>query len=84
VLTWRLHAWRPYCPWQGFLAERGHTNEDLLEAVKAEQAKNPDGVLGMDTVGVILATLEYDVFLQVQSQTGQRSDMLPYLLTVTD
>jgi hypothetical protein len=66
------------------LAERGHTNEDLLEAVKAEQAKNPDGVLGMDTVGVILATLEYDVFLQVQSQTGQRSDMLPYLLTVTD
>ena len=66
------------------MAERGHTNEDLLEAVKAEQAKNPDGVLGMDTVGVILATLEYDVFLQVQSQTGQRSDMLPYLLTVTD
>ena len=30
-----------------------------------QQAKNPDGALGMDTVGVILATLEYDVFLQV-------------------
>lgn len=33
----------------------------------SQQAKNPDGVLGMDTVGVILATLEYDVFLQVSA-----------------
>jgi len=48
-----------------FLASNGHTNEELLEAVKTQQANNPDGCLGMDTVGVILATLEYDVFLQV-------------------
>ena len=44
---------------QAFLKEAGHSNEDLIEAVKAEQAKNPDGACGMDTVGVILATLEY-------------------------
>ena len=34
----------------------------------SQQEKNPDGVLGMDTVGVILATLEYDVFLQVSAR----------------
>ena len=41
---------------QDFLKSNGHSNEDLIEAVKAEQAKNPDGALGMDTGELTLHT----------------------------
>mmetsp|Transcript_38497 Transcript_38497/g.56597 ORF Transcript_38497/g.56597 Transcript_38497/m.56597 type:complete len:122 (+) Transcript_38497:117-482(+) len=57
---------------EAFLASNGHSSEDLVEAVKVEQAKNPDGAMGIDTVGVILATLEYDVFLQMIADAKSR------------
>ena len=107
------------CLAQDFLKANGYTNEDLVEAVKKQQAENPDGGLGLDTgltnfvghtwcgsalprrrmlaashvsrararltraprpaprpsscaVGVILATLEYDVFLQMISDAKTR------------
>ena len=99
------------CFAQDFLKANGFTNEDLVEAVKKQQAENPDGTLGLDTgltdcvrertpakrrmscvpcacapdprprapprpsscaVGVILATLEYYVFLQMISDAKTR------------
>jgi hypothetical protein len=34
---------------QDFLKASGYTNEDLLEAVKKQQAENPNGPMGLDT-----------------------------------
>eukprot|EP00961_Rhodomonas_salina_P293106 3933470-Rhodomonas_salina.1 len=55
---------------EGFLAANGYTTEQMVDACKAQV--NNEGAMGIDIVGVILATLEYDVFLQMMHDAKTR------------
>mmetsp|Transcript_55348 Transcript_55348/g.131456 ORF Transcript_55348/g.131456 Transcript_55348/m.131456 type:complete len:118 (-) Transcript_55348:93-446(-) len=52
-----------------FLKAKGYTNEDLVEAAKVEHEKDN---FGMDIVGVIIATMEYDVFVSMMQDAKER------------
>mmetsp|Transcript_22858 Transcript_22858/g.35777 ORF Transcript_22858/g.35777 Transcript_22858/m.35777 type:complete len:121 (+) Transcript_22858:109-471(+) len=55
---------------EGFLKDNSYTNEQLVDACRAATADSEHH--GIDIVGVMLATLEYDVFLQMMADAKER------------